>query len=223
MLMVVTTRPPFTYAFTTSLQYISILEKLYFLLFHVESNRFLTLLKFLSCYYWCGVVAVGGSARRKRKLLLLLLREGAYVLTLLPTNRAGKQVSKPCLFSLCLALVLSLKLSSKKNKNFGFVALPAVAVSTRAACHRRIVRCFPSLLQATTAPQKQRRSVAATRAKAAPQRCRNACCNSITTLPRHVLQQRRNAPATRVVTPPQRSRDTSCNIITLQACSAGAS
>jgi len=36
MLMVVTTRPPFTYAFTTSLQYISILEKLYFLLFHVS-------------------------------------------------------------------------------------------------------------------------------------------------------------------------------------------
>jgi hypothetical protein len=93
MLMVVTTRPPFTYAFTTSLQYISILEKLYFLLFHVESNRFLALLKFLSCYYWCGVIVAGGSARRECKLLLLLLREGAYVLTLLPTNRLGSKES----------------------------------------------------------------------------------------------------------------------------------
>ncbi len=65
----------------------------------------------------------------------------------LPTNRAGKRVLKPCLFSLCLALVLSLKLSSqkKKKKKFGAghlpslqnnVALPAVAASTRAACHR---------------------------------------------------------------------------------------
>ncbi len=73
MLMVVTARPPSIYTFTTSLQFISILEKLYFLLLHVESNRFLALLKFLSCYYWCGVVAAGGSARKERKLLLLLL------------------------------------------------------------------------------------------------------------------------------------------------------
>jgi len=53
MLTVVTARPPFTYAFTISLQYISILEKLYSLLLHVESNRFLVLLKFLSCCYSC--------------------------------------------------------------------------------------------------------------------------------------------------------------------------
>jgi len=53
MLTVVTTRPPFTYAFITSLQYISVLEKLYSLLLHVESNRFLVLLKFLSCCYSC--------------------------------------------------------------------------------------------------------------------------------------------------------------------------
>ncbi len=62
MLTVVIARPPSTYTFITSLQFISILEKLYFLLLHVESNRFLALLKFLSCYYWCGVVAAGGSA-----------------------------------------------------------------------------------------------------------------------------------------------------------------
>jgi len=42
--------------------------------------KLLALLKFLSCYYWCGVVAAGGSARKERKLLLLLLREGAFVL-----------------------------------------------------------------------------------------------------------------------------------------------
>jgi len=116
MLTVAIARPPSTYTSFLFFFAFSILEKLYFLLFHVESNIFLALLKFLSCYYWCGVVAAGRSARRKCKLLLLLLPEGAYVLTLLPTNRAGKQVSKPCLFSLCLALVLSLKLSSKKNK-----------------------------------------------------------------------------------------------------------
>ncbi len=34
---------------------------------HVESNRILALLKFLSCYYWCGVIAAGGSARRECK------------------------------------------------------------------------------------------------------------------------------------------------------------
>jgi hypothetical protein len=68
----------------------------------------------------------------------------------LPTNRAKKRLAnkqsqetgfEACLFSLCLALVLSLKLSSKKlkkkNKNFRrlpsllcSVAPPAVAVST---------------------------------------------------------------------------------------------
>jgi hypothetical protein len=58
-------------------------------------------------------VAVGGSFRVTFKL----------------TNRAGKQVSKPCLFSLYLALVLSLKLSSKKkNKN--------KKISALAPCHR---------------------------------------------------------------------------------------
>ncbi len=82
------------------------------------------------------------------------------------------------------------------------VALPAVAASTRATGHRCIVRCFPSLLQAATAPQQQRCSAAATRAKAASQRllqqCRSACCNS--------------AATTRAATSPQRSRDTCCNI-----------
>ncbi len=41
MLTVVTTRPPFTYAFTTSLQYISILEKLYFYCLMLKATKFI--------------------------------------------------------------------------------------------------------------------------------------------------------------------------------------
>ncbi len=80
MLTVAIARPPSTYTSFLSFFTFSILEKLHFLLFHAESNRFLALLKFLSCYYWCDVVAAGGSARRERKLLLLLLWEEAFVL-----------------------------------------------------------------------------------------------------------------------------------------------
>ncbi len=56
----------------------------------------------------------------------------------LPTNKAGKQVSKPCLFSLCLTLVLSLKLASKnKNKKIRHWP-PAIAVEQRSpACRYR--------------------------------------------------------------------------------------
>jgi hypothetical protein len=85
------------------------------------------------------------------------------------------------------------------------------------------------LLRTTTAPQQQRHSVAAMRAKVAPQHCRSACCNSAAAtraaavLPRRVLQQRHNAPATRAATTPQHCCDASCNIITLWACSAAAS
>ncbi len=105
--MVVTARPPSTYTFTTSLQFISILEKLYFLLLHVESNRFLALLKFLSYYYWCGVVAAGGSARKERKLLLLLLQEGAFVLHSNQPTEPGNRFQSPVSF---LSLLLSFSL-----------------------------------------------------------------------------------------------------------------
>jgi hypothetical protein len=77
------------------------------------------------------------------------------------------------------------------------------------------------LLRTTTAPQQQRHSVAAMRAKVAPQHCRSTCCNSAAAtraaavLPRRVLQQRHNAPATRAATTPQHCCDASCNIITL--------
>jgi hypothetical protein len=98
MLTVVTAWPPSTYTFTSSLQFISILEKLYFLLLHVENNRFLALLKFLSCYYWCGVVAAGGSARKERKLLLLLLRERAFVLHSSQPTEPGNMFRSPVSF-----------------------------------------------------------------------------------------------------------------------------
>jgi hypothetical protein len=119
------------------------------------------------------------------------------------------------LFSLFCSRSLFETVILKKNKNFDVGHLPS-------ACHRCIVRCFSSLLRAATAPQQQHRSVAATRAKVVPQRCRkaycnsvatpvatvpqrrelqqrchDACCNSAATLPRHVLQQRRSTAVTR--------------------------
>jgi hypothetical protein len=66
MLTVTIARPPSTHTSVLCFFAFSILKKLHFLLFHVESNRFLALLKFLSCYYWCDVVAAGGSARREQ-------------------------------------------------------------------------------------------------------------------------------------------------------------
>jgi len=104
MLTVVTTRPPSTYTFTTSLQFISILEKLYFLLLHVENNKFLALLKFLSCYYWCGVVVAGGSAMKECKLLLLLLRERAFVLHSSQPTEPGNRFRSPVSFLYVLLL-----------------------------------------------------------------------------------------------------------------------
>jgi len=62
----------------------SILEKLYYLLLHVESGRFLVLLEFLSCCYWCCCY------RKEHKLLLmllLLLLKGACIVIFLLTNK----------------------------------------------------------------------------------------------------------------------------------------
>jgi hypothetical protein len=53
MLTVAIARPLSTYTSFLSFFAFSILEKLYSLLLHVESNRFLVLLKFLSCCYSC--------------------------------------------------------------------------------------------------------------------------------------------------------------------------
>jgi len=77
MFKVVTTRPPSTYIFIPSLQFNSILEKLYFCYLMLKATKF----------FWCWILkfffatsvvgATGGS-----------WLEGAYVLTPLPTNRA---------------------------------------------------------------------------------------------------------------------------------------
>jgi len=143
MLTVVTARPPSTYTFTTSLQFISILEKLYFLLLHVESNRFLALLKFLSCYYWCGVVAAEGSVRKERKLLLLLLRKGAFMLhSSQPTKPKNKFRSPVSFLSILLSFSLwNCRVKKKKKKKIGTSHLPLlqssvalhVVAATRAA------------------------------------------------------------------------------------------
>jgi len=62
MLTVVTTRPPSTYTFTTSLQFISILEKLHFLLLHVESDKFLLPVSFFKVIVPTSSVANATSA-----------------------------------------------------------------------------------------------------------------------------------------------------------------
>ncbi len=113
MLTVVITRPPFTYAFTTSLQYISILEKLYSLLLQVESNRFLMLLKFLSCCYSC-------CCCRKEHVTTVATRVVGGSFAFLTTNQSKdkrsrdtrKQVSKLLSFSHFFSLF---KLSGKKK------------------------------------------------------------------------------------------------------------
>jgi hypothetical protein len=77
MLTVAIARPPSTYTSFLSFFAFSILEKLYSLLFHVESNRFLVLLKFLSCCYSCFVLLLPEGVS-----VLLLLPEGVNVLLL---------------------------------------------------------------------------------------------------------------------------------------------
>ncbi len=135
---------------------------------------------------------------------------GSFCVTFKPTNRAGKQVSKPCLFSLCLALVFSLKLSSKKKtKKQKFrcwppanVALPAIAATRHELKQHRSVVAAPIAI----VPQQRKLQ----------QCCRDACCNSAAALSRHMLQQRRNAAATRAAT----SR--ACSAVATRACTAAA-
>jgi hypothetical protein len=82
MLTVVIAWPPSTYTFTTSLQFNSILEKLYSLLLHVESNRFLVLLKFLSCCYSC-------CCCRKERVTTVATGVVGGSFAFLTTNQAG--------------------------------------------------------------------------------------------------------------------------------------
>jgi hypothetical protein len=113
MLTVVTARPPSTYTFTTSLQFNSILEKLYSLLLHVESNRFLVLLKFLSCCYSC-------CCCRKERVTTVATGVVGRSFAFLTTNQSKdkrswdtrEQVSKLLSFSHSFSLF---KLSGKKK------------------------------------------------------------------------------------------------------------
>jgi hypothetical protein len=82
MLTMVITRPPSTYNFILSLQFYSILEKLYSLLLHVESNKFLVLLKFLSCCYSC-------CCCRKERVTTIATGVVGGSFTFLTTNQAG--------------------------------------------------------------------------------------------------------------------------------------
>jgi hypothetical protein len=77
MLTVVTTWPPSTYIFIPSLQFHSILEKLYFCCLMLKATKLFWCWIFKFLFATSVVGATGGS-----------WLEGAYVLTLLPTNRA---------------------------------------------------------------------------------------------------------------------------------------
>jgi hypothetical protein len=114
MLTVVTTRPPSTYTFTTSLQFNSILEKLYSLLLHVESNRFLVLLKFLSCCYSCYCC-------QKERVTIVTTGVVGGSFTFLRTNQVGTNevgtLESGCKnFSLSPILFLFSSLSGVKKK-----------------------------------------------------------------------------------------------------------
>jgi hypothetical protein len=94
----------------------SILEKFYYLLFHVESCRFLVLLEFLSCYYWCCCY------RKEHKLLLvllLLLLEGTCIVIFLPTNKVVLRIDillssilPSCVLHLVVLCLTSYRLTS---------------------------------------------------------------------------------------------------------------
>jgi len=51
---------------------------------------------------------------------------GSFHVTFKLTNRAEKQVSKPCLFSFCLALISSLEAVEFKKKKKNKVAAPSL-------------------------------------------------------------------------------------------------
>jgi hypothetical protein len=113
MLTVAIARPPSTYTSFLSFFAFSILEKLYSLLLHVESNRFLVLLKFLSCCYLC-------CCCRKERVTTVATRVVGGSFAFLTTNQSKdkrsrdtrEQVSKLLSFSHSFSLF---KLSSKKK------------------------------------------------------------------------------------------------------------
>ncbi len=159
MLTVVIARPPSTYTFTTS--------------FAIYFNSRKTLFPVASCWkqqisctfevlellllVWC--CCCWRERKEGAQVATTVAMRGNFCVTFKPTNRAGKQVSKPCLFSLCLALVLSLKLSTKKKKQKKQKFWPpAVVMSTS----RRAIALF----FAVAASLQQRRSAATTLALA---------------------------------------------------------
>ncbi len=139
MLTVASAWPLSTYSSFLSFFAFSILEKFYSLLLHVESNRFLMLLKFLSCCYSCcccwkehittvATGVVGGSF--------------AFLTTNQSRDKRSRdtreQVSK--LLSFSILFLEDFKLSGKKKKKkqkhcnaalAGVVALSNIAVTLR--------------------------------------------------------------------------------------------
>ncbi len=159
MLTVVTTRPPFTYAFTTSLQYISILEKLYFCCLMLKATKFFWcwILKFLFATSVVG--ATGGSCL-----------ETAYVFTSLPTNKARIRQEQR-------------SLEDKDQNRFQSFILFSLALCFSLSCkYRRTCQESFKKRKKQQPQQLQCRSVAAPRAVAAPQHFSTASCSSAAAL-----------------------------------------
>jgi hypothetical protein len=138
MLTLTIARPPSTYTSFLSFFAFSILEKLYSLLLHVESNRFLVLLKFLSCCYLC-------CCCRKERVTTVATRVVRGSFTFLTTNQSKdkrsrdtrEQVSKLLSFSHSFSLFkLSGKKKKKKQKRCSAALAGVVALSDIAATLR---------------------------------------------------------------------------------------
>jgi hypothetical protein len=144
MLTVAIARPPSTYTSFLSFFAFSILEKLYSLLLHVESNKFLVLLKFLSCCYSC-------CCYRKERVTTVATGVVGGSFAFLTTNQSRdkrsrdtrEQVSKLLSFSHSFSLF---KLSGikKKQKRCNATLAGVVALLDIAATLRGPARCRTS-------------------------------------------------------------------------------
>ncbi len=186
MLTVVITRPPFTYAFTTSSQYIFNSRKTTLSVLHVESHRFLSL---VSSWVIVSVAIVGATVAGAKGVGVLLLPEGACVGTggslrelvcYIPANQQSGDLWTSFKGSPSLSLPVSLFRSwscrvkkKKKTKNVvgqGCNAMSAIAASCSAAGpaprvaalpaqRRKLQRCWPLPQQWAATRCRPRRSV----------------------------------------------------------------
>jgi hypothetical protein len=204
MLTVAIARPPSTYTSFLSFFAFSILEKLYSLLLHVESNRFLVLLKFLSCCYsYCCC--------QKERVTTVVTRVVGGSFAFLTTNQSRdkrsrdtrEQVSKLLSFSHSFSLF---KLSGKKKKNKNVV----VVLSDIAATLRGPMRCRTS--QQHVARSNALSAIAATLQR--PVRCwpSQQRCDI-----QRVAGHRSNVATSNALLQQRRKNAASCNVLSANA------